>query len=56
MNFDLFLLQANAHASSTAELCKQPGAVIESFVSHSPGVFSGTFSGKSWPEDTNASQ
>ncbi|KAM9719273.1 midnolin-like isoform 1-T1 [Menidia menidia] len=24
---------------------KQPGAVIESFVNHSPGVFSGTFSG-----------
>ncbi|GAA6234842.1 midnolin-like [Lates japonicus] len=37
--------KTNAHASSTAELCKQPGAVIESFVSHSPGVFSGTFSG-----------
>ncbi|KAM6990425.1 midnolin [Tautogolabrus adspersus] len=30
---------------ATPELCKQPGAVIESFVSHSPGVFSGTFSG-----------
>ncbi|XP_053739533.1 midnolin-A-like isoform X1 [Synchiropus splendidus] len=25
--------------------CKKPGAIIESFVSHSPGVFSGTFSG-----------
>ncbi|XP_039998620.1 LOW QUALITY PROTEIN: midnolin-like [Xiphias gladius] len=37
--------KSNVHASSTAELCKQPGAVIESFVSHSPGVFSGTFSG-----------
>nr|XP_020471912.1 midnolin-like [Monopterus albus] len=36
--------KSNAHASSAAELCKQPGAVIES-VSHSPGVFSGTFSG-----------
>ncbi|XP_072220531.1 midnolin-like isoform X2 [Leuresthes tenuis] len=29
----------------TVEPTKQPGAVIESFVSHSPGVFSGTFSG-----------
>ncbi|XP_044075364.1 midnolin-like [Siniperca chuatsi] len=37
--------ERNVHASSAAELCKQPGAVIESFVSHSPGVFSGTFSG-----------
>ncbi|XP_037644598.1 midnolin-like [Sebastes umbrosus] len=37
--------ESNVHASSTAELCKQPGAVIESFVNHSPGVFSGTFSG-----------
>ncbi|KAM9789603.1 midnolin-A [Neosynchiropus ocellatus] len=25
--------------------CKKPGAIIESFVSHSPGVYSGTFSG-----------
>uniref|UniRef100_A0A8C9XBH7 Midnolin-like n=1 Tax=Sander lucioperca TaxID=283035 RepID=A0A8C9XBH7_SANLU len=30
---------------SPAPPCKPPGAVIESFVSHSPGVFSGTFSG-----------
>ncbi|XP_040910317.1 midnolin-A-like [Toxotes jaculatrix] len=41
--------KSNVHASSTAELCKQPGAVIESFVSHSPGVFSGTFSGTLTP-------
>ncbi|KAM6919844.1 midnolin-like isoform 1-T1 [Lycodopsis pacificus] len=39
------LEESNVHASSTAELSKQPGAVIESFVSPSPGVFSGTFSG-----------
>ncbi|KAM9349920.1 midnolin-A [Symphorus nematophorus] len=32
-------------APSPTDLYKQPGAVIESFVSHSPGVFSGTFSG-----------
>lgn len=44
--FFLLVLQSGVHASSTAELCKQPGAVIESFVSHSPGIFSGTFSGK----------
>ncbi|XP_026170421.1 midnolin-like [Mastacembelus armatus] len=37
--------ETNVHASSTAELRRQPGAVIESFVSHSPGIFSGTFSG-----------
>ncbi|XP_042354473.1 midnolin-like [Plectropomus leopardus] len=37
--------ESNFHASSTAEWHKQPGAVIESFVSRSPGVFSGTFSG-----------
>ncbi|KAM8728251.1 midnolin-like [Acanthopagrus schlegelii] len=37
--------ESDIHASSTAEPCKQPGAVIESFVNHSPGVFSGTFSG-----------
>eukprot|EP00064_Thunnus_orientalis_P012808 superscaffoldBa00002008_g12844 len=36
--------ESNVNSSSTADLCKQPGAVIESFVSHSPGVFSGTFS------------
>ncbi|XP_068557957.1 midnolin [Cebidichthys violaceus] len=39
------LEESDVHASSTAELSKQPGAVIESFVSPSPGVFSGTFSG-----------
>lgn len=32
--------------SFQADLSKQPGAVIESLVSHSPGVFSGTFSGE----------
>ncbi|KAG7525360.1 midnolin-like [Solea senegalensis] len=37
--------KSNVQVTSTAELCKPPGAVIESFVSHSPGVFSGTFSG-----------
>ncbi|XP_053186674.1 midnolin-like [Scomber japonicus] len=37
--------ESNVNSSSAADLCKQPGAVIESFVSHSPGVFSGTFSG-----------
>ncbi|XP_020489741.1 midnolin [Labrus bergylta] len=37
--------EGNTQDHATPELCKQPGAVIESFVSHSPGVFSGTFSG-----------
>ncbi|XP_070774908.1 midnolin-like [Enoplosus armatus] len=45
--------ERNVHASSTAELCKQPGAVIESFMSHSPGVFSGTFSGTLAPCSQN---
>uniref|UniRef100_A0A3Q1BCP5 Ubiquitin-like domain-containing protein n=1 Tax=Amphiprion ocellaris TaxID=80972 RepID=A0A3Q1BCP5_AMPOC len=36
---------SNINASSHAEMLKEPGAVIESFVNHSPGVFSGTFSG-----------
>ncbi|XP_068427371.1 midnolin-like [Clinocottus analis] len=43
------LRESHVHASSTAELSKQPGAVIESFVSPSPGVFSGTFSGSLAP-------
>ncbi|XP_077414166.1 midnolin-like [Vanacampus margaritifer] len=34
-----------AFGSSAVEPIKQPGAVIESFVRHSQGVFSGTFSG-----------
>uniref|UniRef100_UPI0037E97EA9 midnolin-like n=1 Tax=Semicossyphus pulcher TaxID=241346 RepID=UPI0037E97EA9 len=37
--------ESHVHSSPPAEPCQQPGAVIESFVSHSPGVFSGTFSG-----------
>lgn len=37
--------ESKVNGSSPAELSKQPGAVIESLVSHSPGVFSGTFSG-----------
>lgn len=37
--------ESNMNGSSAAEPSKQPGAVIESFVSHSPGIFSGTFSG-----------
>lgn len=40
------LLQADVKQ----HLSKQPGAVIESFVRRSPGVFSGTFSGK-WLEN-----
>ncbi|CAI5641447.1 unnamed protein product [Oreochromis niloticus] len=32
-------------ASTFTELPNPPGAVIESFVRHSPGIFSGTFSG-----------
>ncbi|XP_056247680.1 midnolin-like [Seriola aureovittata] len=46
--------KSNVHAAPTAELCKQPGAVIESFVSHSPGIFSGTFSGTLAPHSQNS--
>lgn len=41
----VLLVVAQVPATYPAEVCKQPGAVIESFMSHSPGVFSGTFSG-----------
>ncbi|KTF91938.1 hypothetical protein cypCar_00048369, partial [Cyprinus carpio] len=37
--------QAEGSTQSPRQRCK-PGAVIESLVNHSPGVFSGTFSGK----------
>lgn len=37
--------EGNVQVSSSAKLCKQSGAVIDSFVSHTSGVFSGTFSG-----------
>ncbi|KAF7661904.1 hypothetical protein LDENG_00251260 [Lucifuga dentata] len=37
--------ESNGQALSSAELYQQPGAVIESFVNHSPGIFTGTFSG-----------
>ncbi|XP_029381308.1 midnolin isoform X2 [Echeneis naucrates] len=43
------------HASPSAELYRQPGAVIDSFVSHSPGVFSGTFSGTLAPQSQSIS-
>ncbi|XP_071348458.1 midnolin-like [Trachinotus anak] len=46
--------KSNVHTSPNAELCKQPGAVIESFVSHSPGVFSGTFSGTLAPNSQSS--
>lgn len=32
--------------SSPTPRSRKPGAVIESFVNHAPGVFSGTFSGR----------
>lgn len=37
--------------SSAAPRSRKPGAVIESFVNHAPGVFSGTFSGKGGPRN-----
>ncbi|KAL6468014.1 hypothetical protein MHYP_G00236910 [Metynnis hypsauchen] len=42
-------------SSSSSWLSRKPGAVIESFVNHAPGVFSGTFSGTLHPncQDSN---
>ncbi|XP_068196635.1 midnolin-like [Antennarius striatus] len=47
--------ESDVHAPSSAEMYKQPGAVIESFGSQSPGVFSGTFSGTLAPCNQNCS-
>lgn len=41
----VLLLVAQVPDFYPAEVPKQAGAVIDSFMSHSPGVFSGTFSG-----------
>uniref|UniRef100_A0A665X391 Ubiquitin-like domain-containing protein n=1 Tax=Echeneis naucrates TaxID=173247 RepID=A0A665X391_ECHNA len=54
-NISLFFFQNRIHASPSAELYRQPGAVIDSFVSHSPGVFSGTFSGTLAPQSQSIS-
>lgn len=37
---------ASTPVGSPASRSRKPGAVIESFVNHAPGVFSGTFSGR----------
>uniref|UniRef100_A0A3B5LJH7 Midnolin n=1 Tax=Xiphophorus couchianus TaxID=32473 RepID=A0A3B5LJH7_9TELE len=57
----VFLLQANCSTnspgsgSSPSARSRKPGAIIESFVNHAPGVFSGTFSGTLHPncQDSN---
>lgn len=41
----ILLFVAQVPATYQTEVCTQPGAVIDSFMCHSPGVFSGTFSG-----------
>lgn len=41
--------------SSAAPRSRKPGAVIESFVNHAPGVFSGTFSGTLHPNCQDSS-
>uniref|UniRef100_A0A3B3C6S7 Midnolin n=1 Tax=Oryzias melastigma TaxID=30732 RepID=A0A3B3C6S7_ORYME len=59
--FSNFVLQANCSTNgSNAGTCisqhsRKPGAIIESFVNHAPGVFSGTFSGTLHPncQDSN---
>ncbi|XP_055717819.1 midnolin [Salvelinus fontinalis] len=40
---------ASARSSSSSSSSRKPGAIIESFVNHAPGVFSGTFSGTLHP-------
>uniref|UniRef100_A0A3B3VQ31 Midnolin n=1 Tax=Poecilia latipinna TaxID=48699 RepID=A0A3B3VQ31_9TELE len=57
----VFSLQANcstnspSSGSSPSARSRKPGAIIESFVNHAPGVFSGTFSGTLHPncQDSN---
>ncbi|CDQ82038.1 unnamed protein product [Oncorhynchus mykiss] len=39
----------SASARSSSSSSRKPGAIIESFVNHAPGVFSGTFSGTLHP-------
>ncbi|XP_077187554.1 midnolin [Paroedura picta] len=41
--------------TSPAQRSRKPGAVIESFVNHAPGVFSGTFSGTLHPNCQDSS-
>ncbi|KAM4710477.1 midnolin [Discoglossus pictus] len=40
---------SNEGASTSSSRSRKPGAIIESFVNHAPGVFSGTFSGTLHP-------
>ncbi|KAM8888072.1 midnolin [Synchiropus picturatus] len=44
-----------SNGSSPSSRSRKPGAIIESFVNHAPGVFSGTFSGTLHPncQDSN---
>lgn len=52
MLFFALFLQANCSTNSPnsgtspSARSRKPGAIIESFVNHAPGVFSGTFSGE----------
>lgn len=46
---------ASTPVGSPASRSRKPGAVIESFVNHAPGVFSGTFSGTLHPNCQDSS-
>ncbi|KAJ8277311.1 hypothetical protein GJAV_G00073840 [Gymnothorax javanicus] len=46
---------ASSSAPSAASRSRKPGAIIESFVNHAPGVFSGTFSGTLHPNCQDSS-
>uniref|UniRef100_UPI003F778387 EGR1-MIDN n=1 Tax=Homo sapiens TaxID=9606 RepID=UPI003F778387 len=48
-------LQLAAQHAPPAPRSRKPGAVIESFVNHAPGVFSGTFSGTLHPNCQDSS-
>ncbi|CAF91381.1 unnamed protein product, partial [Tetraodon nigroviridis] len=49
------IVPAAAAGTSPSTRSRKPGAIIESFVNHAPGVFSGTFSGTLHPncQDSN---
>ncbi|XP_043909736.1 midnolin [Protopterus annectens] len=47
--------KSNSSSSFTSSRSRKPGAIIESFVNHAPGVFSGTFSGTLHPNCQDSS-
>uniref|UniRef100_A0A3B1K4T3 Midnolin-like n=1 Tax=Astyanax mexicanus TaxID=7994 RepID=A0A3B1K4T3_ASTMX len=54
-NFSSSSSSSSSGSSSSSWPSRKPGAVIESFVNHAPGVFSGTFSGTLHPNCQDSS-